>query len=239
MKYGNRLRRQIEETLPEWRNEFIAYKDMKKYLKTLSHTSLSLEEARFICLLNAEIEKINNFFLEQEEDFIIRQKELQDRIQSTIATFGANGVRPSETEYEEAMAKIRKDMVNFHGEMVLLENYSNVNYTGLGKILKKYDKKTGRFLRLPFIEKVLGQPFLMTDLLSKLIKECEKTMQALFPVEGGGNEAWEESIFRNTVAALVTIREMRRGSSTYSPFSLPPIDDHGDHFSLYSLIPIQ
>ncbi|KAL4178779.1 hypothetical protein AMTRI_Chr13g83950 [Amborella trichopoda] len=193
--------------------------------------SLSLEEAEFICLLNAEIEKIDDFFLDQEEDIIIAQKELKDRIQSTIATFGANGVRPSETEYEEEMAKIRNDMANFHREMVLLENYSNVNYTGLAKILKKYDKKTGRFLRLPFTEKVLGQPFLMTDLLSRLVKECEETMQALFPAEGGGNEAWEETIFRNAVAAFVTIREMRRGSSTYSPLYLPHIDE-GRHIYL-------
>ncbi|KAK6158315.1 hypothetical protein DH2020_005629 [Rehmannia glutinosa] len=51
------------------------------------------------------------------------------------------------------MAKIRKEIVNFHGEMVLLMNYSNVNYTGLAKILKKYDKRTGRVLRLPVIQK--------------------------------------------------------------------------------------
>ncbi|KAL6322970.1 hypothetical protein AAG906_022873 [Vitis piasezkii] len=53
------------------------------------------------------------------------------------------------------MGKIRKDMVDFHGEMVLLENYSNINYTGLAKILKKYDKRTGGLLRLPFIQKAL------------------------------------------------------------------------------------
>lgn len=31
--------------------------------------------------------------------------------------------------YEE-MLKIRKEIVDFHGEMVLLENYSALNYTG-------------------------------------------------------------------------------------------------------------
>lgn len=36
----------------------------------------------------------------------------------------------SEGEYEEEMARIRKDIVDFHGEMVLLVNYSNINYTG-------------------------------------------------------------------------------------------------------------
>ncbi|ERN00694.1 hypothetical protein AMTR_s00106p00066860 [Amborella trichopoda] len=68
------LRRLIEETLPEWRDKFIAYKDLKRHLKTLPRMSLSLEEAEFICLLNAEIEKIDDFFLDQEEDIIIAQK---------------------------------------------------------------------------------------------------------------------------------------------------------------------
>ncbi|KAL5078790.1 hypothetical protein RYX36_007211 [Vicia faba] len=53
----------------------------------------------------------------------------------------------------EQMIKIHKDIVDFHGEMVLLKNYNALNYTGLVKILKKYDKRTGALIRLPFIQK--------------------------------------------------------------------------------------
>ena len=31
----------------------------------------------------------------------------------------------------EEITKIRKEIVDFHGEMVLLENYSALNYTGI------------------------------------------------------------------------------------------------------------
>lgn len=31
---------------------------------------------------------------------------------------------------KDEMIKIRKEIVDFHGEMVLLENYSALNYTG-------------------------------------------------------------------------------------------------------------
>ncbi|KAK6945106.1 SPX domain [Dillenia turbinata] len=81
----------------------------------------------------------------------------------------------------EEMMKIRKEIVDFHGEMVLLENYSALNYTGLVKILKKYDKRTGALIRLPFIQKVLQQPFFTTDLLYKLVKACEAMLDSLFP----------------------------------------------------------
>uniref|UniRef100_J3LAP1 SPX domain-containing protein n=2 Tax=Oryza brachyantha TaxID=4533 RepID=J3LAP1_ORYBR len=77
--------------------------------------------------------------------------------------------------------RVRKEIVDLHGEMVLLENYSALNYTGLVKILKKYDKRTGSMIRLPFIQKVLQQPFFTTDLLYKLVKECEEMLDRLMP----------------------------------------------------------
>ncbi|OMO78530.1 hypothetical protein CCACVL1_14326 [Corchorus capsularis] len=259
MKFGKRLKQQIEETLPAWRDKYLSYKELKKLVKLISSAppllAESMEygkaEAEFVYLLNNEIEKFNAFFMEQEEDFIIRHTELQQGIKRVIETWGPNGTNPSEAEYTDEMAKIRKDIVDFHGEMVLLENYSNINYTGLAKILKKYDKRTGGLLRLPFIQKVLQQPFFTTDLVSKLVKECEITINEVFPVEEEERtkERRKEAItvagkgiFRNTVAALLSMQELRRGSSTYGHYSLPPLNlpdsDLLHSFQLNSPIPI-
>ncbi|XP_039011946.1 SPX domain-containing protein 3-like [Hibiscus syriacus] len=238
MKFGKRLKQQIEETLPSWRDKFLSYKELKKLVRLISSAESPMygkedAEAEFVYLLNNEIDKFNGFFMEQEEDFIIRHKELQQRIERVISTWGTNGTKPSEAEYRDEMARVRKDMVNFHGEMVLLVNYSNINYTGLAKILKKYDKRTGGLLRLPFIQKVLQQPFFITDLVSKLVKECENTIDEMFPVQVEEEIVKEQreaitvagkGIFRNTVAALLSMQEIRRGSSTYGHFSLPPLD---------------
>lgn len=51
---------------------------------------------------------------------------------------------------------------------------------GLVKILKKHDKRTGAVLRLPFIRRVLLQPFFATELLSKLVQDCENLL-SMFP----------------------------------------------------------
>ncbi|KAK3435113.1 SPX domain-containing protein 3 [Eucalyptus grandis] len=246
MKFGKRLKQQIQETLPGWCDKFLSYKELKKLVRLISSAPTRLggqagaeygkAEAEFMYLLHGEIEKFNSFFVEKEEDFIIRHRELQQRIQKVIRTWGEKGSHPSEKLYKEEMTKIRKDIVDFHGEMVLLMNYSNINYTGLAKILKKYDKQTGGLLRLPFIQKVLEQPFFTTDLVSKLIKECESTIDAVFPMEvhemarpdgeaaGVSDSVPGEGIFRNTVVALRTMQEMRKGSSTISQFSLPPLN---------------
>ncbi|PIA42462.1 hypothetical protein AQUCO_02000125v1 [Aquilegia coerulea] len=194
MKFGKSLSNQIEGTFPEWRDKFLSYKELKKTLKLVEPKCddnngglckriklidndvgskvgvISSEEIDFIMLLEAEVEKFNGFFEEKEEEYIIRLKELQDSVAMA-------------KESNEELIKIRREIVDFHGEMVLLENYSAFNYTGLVKILKKYDKRTGALLRLPFIQKVLQQPFFTMDLLYKLIKECENMLEHLFPSE--------------------------------------------------------
>ncbi|GAV68351.1 SPX domain-containing protein [Cephalotus follicularis] len=189
MKFGKSLSNQIEETLPEWRDKFLSYKELKKRLKLIDpkggpdsrpnkqprldpagdRDGMSKEEIDFIRLLEDELEKFNSFFVEKEEEYIITLKELQDRVAKA-------------KDSNEEMMKIRKEIVDFHGEMVLLENYSALNYTGLVKILKKYDKRTGALIRLPFIQRVLQQPFFTTDLLYKLVKECETMLEHLFPM---------------------------------------------------------
>ena len=51
---------------------------------------------------------------------------------------------------------------------------------GLVKITKEYDKRTGALHRSPYIQKVLNQPFFKTDMLKKLVKECEVILSILF-----------------------------------------------------------
>ncbi|CAL9105003.1 unnamed protein product [Musa textilis] len=267
MKFGKSLSNQIEETLPEWRDKFLSYKDLKRRLKLIAaggggerpakrprvanddraaSSAMREEEEDFMRLLESELDKFNYFFVEKEEEYIIRQKDLQDRVVEAISN------------NSEELMKVSKEIVDFHGEMVLLENYSALNYTGLVKILKKYDKRTGALMRQSFIHKVLQQPFFTTDLLYKLVKECEAMLDQLFPknksstsgedcvrengeqkpakpgssLAGGVMELEEieymKSLYmKSTIAALRALKEIRSGSSTVSVFSLPPLQNSG------------
>ncbi|KAJ6381139.1 hypothetical protein OIU77_029933 [Salix suchowensis] len=283
MKFGKSLSNQIEETLPEWRDKFLSYKELKKRLKLIDPNnnnksmnngysrpmkkprlaeasadtvgggdctdgggadskegSMTKEVNDFIKLLEDELEKFNSFFVEKEEEYIIRLKELQDSVAKAKNS-------------NEEMIIIRKEIVDLHGEMVLLENYSALNYTGLVKILKKYDKRTGALIRLPFIQRVLRQPFFTTDLLYKLVKKCEAMLDGLFPssepassADGDDScdpstfsttndsmisfpkelaeiELMESSYMKGTISALRVLKEIRSKSSTVSAFSLPPL----------------
>ncbi|KAG5562809.1 hypothetical protein RHGRI_005511 [Rhododendron griersonianum] len=275
MKFSKILSNLIEQTLPDWRDQFLSYKDLKKQLKLiypkettnggvrsnkrprLSVDGRGVAEEReeavvvtkevidFVRLLEDEIDKFNAFFVDKEEEYIIRSKVLQDRVTEV-------------QDSNEDLMTVGKEIVDFHGEMVLLLNYSALNYTGLVKILKKYDKRSGALIRLPFIQKVLQQPFFTTDVLNKLVKDCETILDRFFSTneqlassyqategkeehtktltnaEKGGSvqkvpeelaeiKYIESMYMKHTLTALEVLNKVRGGSSTVSMFSLPPM----------------
>ncbi|KAB2024861.1 hypothetical protein ES319_D06G114700v1 [Gossypium barbadense] len=268
MKFCKSLSILIEEALPDWRDKFLPYKDLKKQLKLIypkdgsekqpnkrprldsmdggdgEDSEVSKEVMDFVLLLENEVEKFNTFFVEKEEDYVIKWRELQDRAEKAKASDGG-------------LMNVGREIVDFHGEMVLLENYSALNYTGLVKIIKKYDKRSGALVRLPFIQKVLQQPFYWTDVLNELVKECEMVLDRLFstnepsalpdvtnekdhkpdtssrsnenllkvPKELAEIKDMENMYMKQTLSALHVLKEIRSGSSTVSVFSLPPLQN--------------
>lgn len=92
--------------------------------------------------------------------------------------------------------------------------------TGLVKILKKYDKRTGALIRLPFIQKVLQQPFFTTDLLYKLVKECESMLDRLFPKN-------EESVSgdHGNEEGTVEGKRLEKGSSSLGRGEVPELEE--------------
>lgn len=119
---------------------------------------------------------------------------------------------------------------------------------GLIKILKKYDKRTGGLLCLPFTQIAVHQPFFTTEPLTRLVRECEANIEILFPLEaeviestpttrdksdqGSYNSANASSntpsnlgeetvdIYRGTLAAMRAIQGLQKASSTYNPLSI-------------------
>ncbi|PKA52674.1 SPX domain-containing protein 4 [Apostasia shenzhenica] len=230
MKFGKDFRIHLEETLPDWRDKFLCYKPLKKLIKNLPPDGddgadgrpwIGLEEW-FVRILDEELEKFNDFYVDKEEEFVIRLQELKERIERVKAR--QSGAFKSESEFGDEMLEIRKAFVAIHGEMVLLKNYSSLNFAGLVKILKKYDKRTGGLLSLPFTRRALHQPFFTTEPLTRLVHERIRTKSS-----GNKNTDTETSsclredaddIYRSTLAAMKAIQGLRRASSTYNPLSL-------------------
>lgn len=105
MKFWKSLSNLIEETLPDWRDKFLSYKDLKKQLQLIypkdagdkpppakksklpvggadsvepenneEGGEVTKEVSDFVRLLEEEIEKFNGFFVDQEEEYVIKWK---------------------------------------------------------------------------------------------------------------------------------------------------------------------
>ncbi|KAI3452278.1 hypothetical protein Pfo_008943 [Paulownia fortunei] len=208
MKFGKEFSIHLERTLPEWRDKFLCYKLLKKLLKIFPVADADnlqpdvnadapmppLRELQewFVAILHEELEKFNDFYVEKEEEFIIRFQALKEIIEQVKERGRYDGLFTSETEFSEDMMEIRRDFVAIHGEMVLLKTYSSLNFAGkeaasyfflLYLMRWKYDKRTGELLSLPFTQLAFHQPFFTTEPLTRLVLECEANLEVLFPLE--------------------------------------------------------
>lgn len=212
MKFGKRLRATVDQSYEDWRPMFMSYKDLKKRLNPKSladdvdskdsesrdphhedrdsdHEThpISFDKARsvvavrhaeahntaFFARFREEVDKVNDFFLDKQEDYIIEHQQLSAKAHEYCL--------PGRATRREVM-RLRQRLTNFHGELVLLENFSTVNYTGFRKILKKHDKKTGLNMRDIYLKTVLVTPFFLSDTVRKLILTTEAQLARLYSI---------------------------------------------------------
>lgn len=150
--------------------DFVRYKEMKKLLKKAAECKekgddegMRAHEKEFIRLLYDDVDRINSYFMEEEEDHVIRLQELQDLYSGGKVKVGA----------------IRSRFIDLHGELVLLLHWSIVNYAGILKILKKHDKLLGGHAQKDLVGSILQQPFTSTDSITKLVSTAEVYVKKL------------------------------------------------------------
>lgn len=181
MKFGKRLREVVEESEEEWRPNFMNYKQLKKCISSTddidqqpepkdkagsddeaNRSSEQEQHSEFFTGLKREVDKVNDFFLEKLEDFIIEHRQLTGRVNLLVNYASRKEVND-----------MRERLIKFHGQLVVLEKFCTVNYTGFRKILKKHDKKTGASIQDAYLNTVLITPFFLSDTARKLIESTE------------------------------------------------------------------
>eukprot|EP00976_Prorocentrum_cordatum_P041931 849700-Prorocentrum_minimum.AAC.2 len=191
MKFGKNLKDMIEESNPEFADKFLSYKQLKKVLKSipvaagdvtrlpgepspspeedsiLKNKLIAEQQSGFVTMLNEELQKFNDFYMEKEEEYVMELQNMEDEL----------GRLASETP--EELSQIRMRLVKFHGRLVLLQNWASLNYSALVKILKKHDKSSVLALRIPFLHNVLTQPFYSVEILRDLVSRSEELYRTI------------------------------------------------------------
>lgn len=167
MKFGKTMRATVETADPEFAAYYMSYKDLKRHLPD-NHTappatsSLPAVNAPFFRTLKCEVDKVNEFFLDKQEDHVIEAAELSARVRVLVAAGHAAVDRA-------AVDRLNARLSDFRASLVRLDEFTSVNYTGFRKILKKHDKKTGLRIQRHYLSVVKVTPFLLSDTVRGLM----------------------------------------------------------------------
>ncbi|KAK1996136.1 VTC domain-containing protein [Colletotrichum falcatum] len=170
MRFGKTLRQAI---YAPWKDKYIDYAKLKSLLREDKYDDDDVawtedDESRFCDeIFNAQLEKVAKF---QEETF----ETLKRRIEAVFEKLKELAPPPSEEDgAENAQVKkpdaataaklkdIEAELDKITTDISELKKYSNINYTGFLKIVKKHDRKRGdRYKVRPMMQLSLSQrPF--------------------------------------------------------------------------------
>lgn len=167
--------------------EFLRYKQMKKLLKKAAErkedgddAGMRTIEKEFINVLYADVDRINSYFMEVEEDCVIQLQCLRDSYDRECEKkTGREDMDDDVWLSSPVMRAIRSKFIDLHGELVLLLHWSIVNYAGILKILKKHDKLLGGHAQKDLVGSILQQPFASTGSVTKLAQSAEVYVKKL------------------------------------------------------------
>ncbi|KAJ5212432.1 uncharacterized protein N7498_004078 [Penicillium cinerascens] len=173
MRFGEHLRSSM---IREYDPHYIAYDELKKALKTDFVTEPTPDNAKpdrlewsedderhFVTLLESELEKVFLFQKRKSEEIVDRIKasefdvyDVVSRLEDSIRQSGRSS-RPTPTD--EDFLLLEQVLSDIIADVHDLAKFTQLNYTGFQKIIKKHDKETNWFLRPVFAARLNAKPF--------------------------------------------------------------------------------
>jgi len=156
--------------MPHWQAHVMQYKSLKQTIKHMRQqqaaVGLRTEEASssFTIMLDVEVDRVNDFYCQRIEEAVIILHSLQQQVEAMVGHHAPLDQRTF----------IQRSLVSFHFNLLMLQNYVALNFTGLAKILKKFDKHVGASLRAEYLGAIVELPFYRCDVLGSLVEETEK-----------------------------------------------------------------
>ncbi|GIJ98796.1 vacuolar transporter chaperone [Aspergillus viridinutans] len=176
MKFGTHLRSSM---IKEYYWYYIAYEDLKKALKTGYVSEPTPEnpkpdrkpwtedhEKSFVSLLESELDKVFNFQKLKSEEIVRRiqasEKDVADVISrlDNVNNARRQSLRPSQPPpSDEDFLLLEQVLSDIIADVHDLAKFTQLNYTGFQKIIKKHDKQTGWHLKPVFAARLKAKPF--------------------------------------------------------------------------------
>lgn len=140
-RFGQQLRTSL---IKDYQYHYIAYDDLKSELKTrLSAHSQWTEddEKAFVRVLEAELDKVFTFQKVKSGEIVRRIKVSQKEVEDVIKLLDSRRTgeqAPTEEDFE----MLEEDLSDIIADVHDLAKFTQLNYTGFQKIIKKHDVST-------------------------------------------------------------------------------------------------
>ncbi|MCJ1293566.1 vacuolar transporter chaperone [Xylographa carneopallida] len=191
MKFGEQLRSSLIKSQEFY---YLFYDDLKDALKTPYESESTPDnpnpkrrpwneddEKAFVAQLEAELDKVFTFQRVKSGEIVRRirasEREVNDAIgrldRSDSDRQGHNGA--VETEYveepsEEDFLLLEEDLSDIIADVHDLAKFTQLNYTGFQKIIKKHDKQTSWYLKPVFAARLKAKPFFSDNYDAFIVK---------------------------------------------------------------------
>ncbi|KAG9876647.1 SPX-domain-containing protein, partial [Aureobasidium melanogenum] len=187
MKFGQQLQSSL---IKDWYYYYISYDELKRLLQPELQSKSSAEnpnapskkwtdehETRFYRELEAELDKVSNFQQvksgEIQRRIKISEREVTEVISRAKAALeqGENEQSHTEMPSEEDFAMLEEDLSDIIADVHDLAKFTQLNYTGFQKIIKKHDKLyPDQQLKPLFAARLNAKPFFKDNYDASIVR---------------------------------------------------------------------
>ncbi|CAI2166042.1 19028_t:CDS:2 [Funneliformis geosporum] len=138
------------------------------------HVFLQQQKAAFFFKLERELEKVNTFYLQKENEFKVRLRSLNDKKKILLGSEKRLSARSA------SLVTLTEAFQQFQQDLNKLQQFIEINATGFRKILKKWDKRSRTSTKeLYLTRQVEIQPCFNKDIIADLSDNVENNLLEL------------------------------------------------------------
>ncbi|KAI8368706.1 hypothetical protein BD560DRAFT_447356 [Blakeslea trispora] len=198
MKFGKQIQSQ---QFTEWSPYYLDYKGLKKFISSLLNTPadslkalglppidleddraklLQSQKAAFFFKLERELEKINSFYLQKENELKVRLRSLIDK--KKVLQSDLRRLKHASTLFKA----IQEAFLQFEQELTKIQKYVELNNEGFRKILKKWDKRSKSSTKELYLSRQIDiQPCFNAQVLCELSDTASANRIELSNIQAG------------------------------------------------------
>ncbi|KAK2762846.1 vacuolar transporter chaperone [Arachnomyces sp. PD_36] len=188
MRFGHQLRTSLIQGY-HW--HYISYDALKDALKTPFETEPTPEnpkpkrkawteenEKHFVALLESELDKVFTFQKVKSEEIVRRIQTSEKEVADVVSRLDRSRRQSGDSRRRSTLAPpsdddfllLEEDLSDIIADVHDLAKYTQLNYTGFQKIIKKHDKQTRWYLKPVFAARLKAKPFFKDNYDAFIVK---------------------------------------------------------------------